>query len=128
VADHALEEDTGDRSPVGRLYELDGYVLLLGVEHWNNTSLHLAEFRADYPGKRNLRTGSAMLVDDQRQWVAYETLETYGDDFGAVGQAFDKTHQVPIQRIGEAEVRFFRQRAVVDFAVAWMEQNRDLSQ
>ncbi|MEM7035305.1 MAG: AAC(3) family N-acetyltransferase, partial [Chloroflexota bacterium] len=63
IANHALTEDSGERSPLGRLYELDGHVLLLGVVHWNNTSLHLAEFRASYPGKKTLETGSAMMVD-----------------------------------------------------------------
>lgn len=127
LADHALEEDLGNRSPIGRLYDLDGYVLLLGVEHWNNTSLHLAETRAEYPGKRNIRSGSAMLVDGKRQWVAYETLETYSDDFGAIGQAFDAAHHIEVKHIVQAEVRFFKQRAVVDFAIQWIEQNRDLS-
>lgn len=124
VADHALTEDAGDRSPLGKLYELDGHVLLLGVEHWNNTSLHLAESRANYPGKRNLRTGSAMLIDGQRQWVTYETPEFNPDDFGEIGNAFDKAHNIVVQQINEAEVRFFRQRLVVDFAVTWMEQHR----
>jgi aminoglycoside 3-N-acetyltransferase len=124
VADHALTEDAGDRSPLGKLYELDGHVLLLGVEHWNNTSLHLAEFRANYPGKHNLRTGSAMLVNGQRQWVTYETLETNPDDFGELGAAFDAAHNIAIQYINGAQVRFFRQRLVVDFAIAWMEQHR----
>jgi aminoglycoside 3-N-acetyltransferase len=127
VADHALDEDAGDRSPLGKLYELDGHVLLLGVDHWNNTSLHLAEFRANYPGKRNMPTGSAMLVNGQRQWVTYETPYTDPDDFGEIGDAFDAAHQIAVQRIGDAEVRFFRQRLVVDFAVEWMEQHRDLS-
>lgn len=126
VADHALTEDWGDRSPLGKLYELDGHVLLLGVDHWNNTSLHLAEFRADYPGKRNLRTGSAMLVDGERQWVTYETVNSDPDDFGDIGTAFDAAHEIAVQRISGAEVRFFRQRLVVDFAVQWMEEHRDL--
>lgn len=125
MADHALTEDCGDRSPLGRLYELDGHVLLLGVDHWNNTSLHLAEFRANYPGKRYLRTGSAMLVNGQRQWVSYETLDTHPDDFGEIGAAFDRANNVTVQRINGAQVRVFRQRLVVDFAVAWMEQHRD---
>lgn len=124
VAGHELTEDSGDRSPLGKLYELDGHVLLLGVEHWNNTSLHLAEFRANYPGKGTLTTGSAMLVDGQRQWVYYETLHTDPDDFGEIGNAFDAAH-VEIQHIGGAEVRFFKQRLVVDFAVNWMEKHRD---
>lgn len=127
VADHALEEDAGERSPLGKLYELDGHVLLLGVEHGNNTSLHLAEFRADYPGKRNLRTGSAMLVHGRRQWVTYETLYTNPDDFGAIGAAFEETHSIAIQHINDARVRLFRQRLLVDFAVAWMEQHRGLT-
>jgi len=125
TAGHALTEDSGDRSPLGRLYELDGHVLLLGVDHWNNTSLHLAEFRADYPGKRNLRTGSAMLVDGERRWVTYETLTTEPDDFGDIGVAFDQAHNITVHKIREAEVRFFRQRPLVDFAVAWMEAHRD---
>jgi aminoglycoside 3-N-acetyltransferase len=126
TADHVLEEDTGERSPVGRLYELDGVVLLLGVTHWNNTSLHLAEVRADYPGKRTIRSGSAMLVDGRRQWVEYETLQTHADDFGAIGLAFDAAHPVGVQHISRAEVRLFKQRALVDFAVAWMGHHRDL--
>lgn len=127
TADHVLEEDTGDRSPVGKLYELDGYVMLLGVEHWNNTSLHLAEARARYPGKHTIQSGSAMLIDGKRQWITYETLATHSDDFGEIGQAFDAAHQVEIHRIAQAEVRFFKQRAVVDFAMDWIEQHRDLT-
>jgi aminoglycoside 3-N-acetyltransferase len=125
TAGHALEEDSGDRSPLGKLYELDGHVLLLGVDHWNNTSLHLAEFRAAYPGKRTVRTGSAMLVDGVRQWVEYDTLLTDPDDFGEIGAAFDRAHSVVVRQINAAPVRFFRQRPLVDFAVAWMEQHRD---
>jgi aminoglycoside 3-N-acetyltransferase len=127
VDDHALEEDIGNRSPLGKLYQLDGHVLLLGVDHRNNTSLHLAEHRANYPGKRNMRTGSAMLVNGQRQWVPYETLDINDDDFVEIGAAFDKAHSVPIQQINGAQVRFFRQRLVVDFAVEWMEQHRDFA-
>ena len=32
----------GERSPLARVYDLDGRVLLLGVGHGNNTSLHIA--------------------------------------------------------------------------------------
>ncbi len=126
TADHDLEADTGDRSPVGRLYELDGYVLLLGVEHWNNTSLHLAEYRADWPGKFTVPSGSAMYVNGKREWVSYTAQGTYGDDFGEVGAAFDAAHQIEVHQIHEAPVRFFRQRLVVDFAIQWMEQHRTL--
>lgn len=124
--EHVLEEDVGNRSPLGRLYELDGHVLLLGVNHRNNTSLHLAEFRANYRGKRQTRAGSAMLVNGKREWVWYDALAFYMDDFNQIGEAFHKEMAVPIQKITNADARFFKQRALVDFAVEWMEKNRDI--
>lgn len=127
IDNHDLIDELGEKSPLGRLYDLDGYVLLLGVEHWNNTSLHLAENRADYPGKTTIKSGCAMLVNGERQWVEFESMETYGDDFGELGKAFDAAHPVEIGKIQDAEVRLFKQRPCVDFAVKWIEQNRDLT-
>ena len=54
---HDLSNIFGDGSPIGKLYELDGYVLLIGVGYDKNTSLHLADVRADYPGKHNIVEG-----------------------------------------------------------------------
>lgn len=124
LADHALEEGLGDRSPLGKLYELDGHVLLLGVDHGNNTSLHLAEHRANYAGKRTVPTGSAMMVDGRRRWVSYDALDLQSEDFTKLGAAFEQAHGIAIQQVGGAPVRFFRQRLLVDFAVDWMERHR----
>jgi aminoglycoside 3-N-acetyltransferase len=44
-----LSPPHGSDSPVGRVHELDGQVLLLGVTHSENTTLHLAEAIADVP-------------------------------------------------------------------------------
>ena len=46
---HDLSNIFGDGSPIGRLYELDGKVLQLGTGYDKNTSLHLADVRAEYP-------------------------------------------------------------------------------
>lgn len=127
INDHALTSETGEQSPIARLYDLDGYVLLIGVNHFNNTSLHLAEERTDYPGKGWFTQGTAMLVDGQRQWVTFQTFDSYADDFGAIGDAFDAAHNVKMCKVGQADTRFFRQRAVIDFAKEWIEKHRDLS-
>jgi aminoglycoside 3-N-acetyltransferase len=44
-----LSPPHGHDSPVGRVYDLDGQVLLLGVTHSENTTLHLAEAIARVP-------------------------------------------------------------------------------
>ncbi|WP_052675878.1 aminoglycoside N(3)-acetyltransferase [Paenibacillus sp. IHBB 10380] len=41
--DYALSED----SPLGKIYELEGFILLLGAPTNTNSSLHLAEYRQE---------------------------------------------------------------------------------
>jgi aminoglycoside 3-N-acetyltransferase len=124
AADHQLLDEFGPTSPIGRLYELDGHILLLGVPHDNNTSLHLAEHRANWPGKHTIQDGSAMYVDGQRQWVAYQLLDMNTDDFDTLGDAYEAANGIPRGKVGDAEVRFMKQRPLIDFAVEWMEIHR----
>jgi aminoglycoside 3-N-acetyltransferase len=123
VADHRLGASLGEHSPLARCYERDALVLLLGVGHGNNTSLHLAEARADF-AKQRLRNGSPMLVDGTRQWVEYEEDEINDRDFEALGAAFAATGKERTGPAGAGTARLMSQRGVVDFAVAWMNDNR----
>lgn len=51
-------------------------------------TLHLAEYRADYPGKEWATQGAPVMIDGERQWVTFEDLEGDSDDFEAIGKAF----------------------------------------
>ena len=121
---HSLSDIFGDGSPIGRLYELDGAVLLIGVGYDKNTSLHLADARAEYPGKHTVVESSAIQVDGQRVWKSYETLAVDGEDFPAIGEAFEQTGQVRHVSLGDGILSMMSQRALVDFAVEWMNENR----
>ena len=121
---HDLSNIFGDGSPIGRLYELDGKVLQLGTGYDKNTSLHLADARAEYPGKHTCVEHSAMFENGRRVWKAYETLFVDGEDFERIGEAFEKAYPVRTVQLSSATVKLMRQRALVDFAVKWMEENR----
>lgn len=121
---HDLSNIFGDGSPIGRLYELDGFVLLIGVGYDKNTSLHLADARANYPGKRLTTEHSAVMTDGGREWVAYRTLYVDGEDFEAIGAAFESLGRVATVPLGDACLRLMRQRELVDFAVEWIESHR----
>lgn len=121
---HDLSNIFGDGSPIGRLYELDGYVLLIGVGYDKNTSLHLADARADYPSKHTVVERSVIEVDGQRVWRDYETLAVDGEDFVKIGEAFEQTGQVRHVPLGNGSISMMNQRALVDFAVKWIEENR----
>lgn len=122
--DHDLSNIFGDGSPVGKLYELDGYVLLIGVGYDKNTSLHLADARAVYPGKHQTTEHSAVMVDGQRKWVAYETLYVDGKDFEEIGEAFERQRKGREEPLGCGRLRLMRQRELVDFAVEWIGKHR----
>ncbi len=121
---HPLEEEFGDASPLGTLYELDGHILLLGVGHRNNTSLHLAEYRADFPGKTYAEEGAAMIKEGERRWVTFQSLDWEPDDFGTLGDAYEEAQGIKRHAVGRAEARFMKQRPLVDWAVRWMQENR----
>ena len=58
----SLDFGLGEGSPLARIYDLNGWVLLLGVGHTNNTSLHLAEYRASYRDRRIVEEGAPLYV------------------------------------------------------------------
>lgn len=124
VGNHTLEDEFGPTSPIGQLYNLGGYVLLLGVDHGNNTSLHMAEERAHWPSKHTVREGTAMLVDGERRWVEYDAHDYHDEDFPQLGDAYEAEHGIRRCRVGGAEARFMLQAPLVDFGVRWLEANR----
>ena len=121
---HDLSNIFGDGSPIGRLYALDGHVLLIGVGYDKNTSLHLADARAEYPGKHTVMESSAILAQGKRVWKTYETLFVDGADFSAIGRDFEQACPVSKVSLGNGSLTLMRQRQLVDFAVSWMERNR----
>ena len=123
TADHSLANGLGEDSPLGRLYDLHAHVLLLGVGHERNTSMHLAEYRADYATKRTIEDGAPAAAG----WVAFSEFETDSSDFDRVGEDYlqsEAGHAVRRGRVGLADSQLMPQRDVVDFAVSWLEKNR----
>lgn len=121
---HDLSNIFGDGSPIGKLYELDGLVLLIGVGYDKNTSLHLADSRANYPGKHTSVEHSAIMENGHRIWKQYETLFVDGEDFEEIGAAFEAVSSVRKAALGNGTIRLMKQRDLVDFAVRWIEENR----
>ncbi len=121
---HELLADLGENSPLARIYELDGLILLIGVSHENNSSLHLAEYRNNFANKRKKLTGSAINVNNKREWVEWEELDLNIDDFELLGTDFESKINYTPGKIGLAEARLLSQREMVDFGVEWFKKNR----
>ena len=121
---HSLDFSLGEGSPLARIYDLEGWILLLGVEHDNNTSLHLAEYRASFEGKKEIKQGAPIIVDDKRQWVRVRDWEEHSENFIELGKAYKKSGGSLIKgKIGMADSLLIPQREMVDFGVNWIEAN-----
>ena len=121
----------GEQSPLARVYDCtnDGHVLLLGVPHQNNTSLHLAEYRYQIDGgiEKDFLAGASVMdpVTKQSAWYEWMDYDYTADDFNEVGHAFDAIEgNTKIGRVGLAQCRLMKQHLLVDFAVHWMAKNR----
>jgi len=127
TGNHSLEYALGEGSPLARIYELDGWVMLLGVDHVNNTSLHLAEYRSQYKGKITGHFCMPININGQRYWQDFEDIKPDDSDFNQIGESFEKEYpdKIRISRIGMAQASLFHQKDIVDYALSWMSKYRN---
>ncbi len=126
TANHSLDYGLGEGSPLARIYELNGAVLLLGVGYNRNTSMHLAEYRV--PDAKQERLGSPIYEYGRRVWKWYADIEIDADIFPQIGRDFEREGRVDISLVGSAQSRLMSQRELVDFAVEWYLRKREEEQ
>ncbi len=126
--DHSLKNSLGEGSPINKMYKLKTKIMLLGVSHSNNTSLHFAEYKSKYPNKKIEQQGGPVKDGAGRKWIFWEDINLDADDFKQVGEDFEADRSYflnfNIGKIGNAETRLVDQKILIDYAVEWMEKNR----
>ena len=123
---HQFNFGLGDGSPLARVYELNGYVLLLGVGHDRNTSLHLAEHRTKPRVNKEIVNGAPVLQNGNREWITLQDIELHSGDFAEIGTQFSSRHSADcrVDNVGMATTHLLRQRPLVDFAEQWIAKYR----
>ncbi|HEX4296788.1 MAG TPA: aminoglycoside 3-N-acetyltransferase [Devosia sp.] len=130
TADHALDYGYGPRSPLGRLVEAHGKVLMLGAPLDTMTLLHHAEHLADIPAKRIKHYEAPILVDGKTVWRPFEEFNTSHpvvdglpeDYFATIVELFLAEGQGRRGTVGAAASVLVDADAIVPFAVAWLER------
>lgn len=125
--DHPRDYGLGAGSPLARLCDLGGKLLLLGSDLDQVTLLHHAESLAPIPDKRIVRVRIPALVDGARTWLAVEEFDSsagivdWPDRFFAtITEAFLAAGLARTGRVGAATSHLLDARALVEFAVPIM--------
>jgi aminoglycoside 3-N-acetyltransferase len=126
--DQPMNYSYGPGSPLGKLCEAGGKVMLIGSDPDAVTLLHHAEHLAPIPDKRVLRLRTPIAGESGGRWVEWEEFDTtsrgivdWPEQFFAMVMAdFAATGQVTTGRLGQADVMVFDAQALVDHAVAMM--------
>jgi aminoglycoside 3-N-acetyltransferase len=118
---HPVDIPHGPDSPPGRVHDLDGQVLLLGVGHDADTTLHLAENLAGV--RYRLRAVATVLVEGRITRCHYDEVDHCCQNFALMDGWLDTAGLQRRGPVGHCEARLARSRDIVRVAVAHLQED-----
>ncbi|MFJ6135933.1 aminoglycoside N(3)-acetyltransferase [Kitasatospora sp. NPDC092286] len=116
---HPRESHLGPDSPLGRLYDLDARVLMIGVPMSRFTAFHLADLRLpDVPLREYRCLGPS-------GWISFRAPDLDDLHFDALGrEVLREARGVTERHVGGADCRLVPMREAVDLAVQVLRRSR----
>ncbi len=120
IAEHPPAFSEGQGTPFGRLYELDSWVLLLGVGFNRCTALHTAESMVE--NRRTMESPFPVMENGRRVWLKVLNAADDNDThFPVIGEKYLAHGAARVGNIGDALSTLFPMRDLVDFARRYFE-------
>jgi aminoglycoside 3-N-acetyltransferase len=135
--DQPWHHPAGRASPLAKLAEANGQVLMVGAPLDTLTLLHHAEALVDAPSKRMVTYAIPVRDGDRVQWrqvhdhdtsargaFPYDQVIPDGEDaFAVIGRQALAAGAGISGKVGDAESHLFDARPLVDFATGWLRHN-----
>ncbi len=121
LAPHPIDLPHGLNSPVGRVYELDGQVLLLGVDHTSDTTIHLCESLSGVRYRRDKYL--TILKDGKPTRFEYREIDHCCENFAFVDGWLDERGLQKRGKVGNADARLIRSRDIVEVVTERLQEN-----
>jgi aminoglycoside 3-N-acetyltransferase len=126
---HIENGATGVGSPLDRVAKWGGWVLLLGVTHTTNTTIHVGETYSDFPGHTigysPISPKSVAVITPGRHKVHVTLTAAPGcsQRFGAIDAVVRERGQIVDGRVGDARCLLMRGQHIIDAAMDMMSTN-----
>ena len=130
LKDQRWQYREGVGSPLEKLCQVEGKVLLLGAPTGTVTLLHHSENLANIANKKNIRYKMPLYQEGERVWKDFEEYDfmngiaPWPEDYfkvivdNYIGEGLGKQGTV-----GQAECHLFDAKDLLHYGVAWMERN-----
>jgi aminoglycoside 3-N-acetyltransferase len=119
--DHPVDVPHGPDSPVGRVHDLDGQVLLLGVGHDADTTIHLAENLAGV--RYRLAAMATVRVAGRVTRCHYGEVDHCCENFALLDGWLAEAALQRRGPVGHGEARLARSRDIVRVAADHLQRN-----
>lgn len=116
---HPLDVPHGLDSPIGQAYRLGAQVLLLGVGHDANTTVHLAENLAGV--RYGLAHHATVLVDGQPQRYEYREIDHCCEKFALLDRWLDTRQRRGV--VGHGDARLADSSDIVETALRHLQED-----
>jgi aminoglycoside 3-N-acetyltransferase len=124
TADHPVDVPHGVNSPVGRVHQLNGQILLWGVGHDANTTIHLAE---SVGGERYRRRKYATVIErGQPVRRPYDEIDHCCEKFNLVDEWLEVKGLQRRLVVGHAEARLFRSRDLIHVVLERLREDENV--
>jgi aminoglycoside 3-N-acetyltransferase len=129
VADHLSGKALGPGSPIDRLAEAGGYVLLIGVTHTSNTTIHVGEehagvrkfvFGPDGPPVARVRLPDGRILSHK-----LDDSTSCAQGFDAIDPVLREKNLVTDLTLGNAPCMLMKGQALIDTAVQMIRRQPD---
>jgi aminoglycoside N3'-acetyltransferase len=124
LAPHPLDVPHGPNSPPGRVFELGGQVLLLGVGHEANTTVHVAENMAGVRYRR--RYSVTVLRDGRPERFVYDEVDHCCERFRLVDSWLEARGLQRRGLVGHAHARLAASRDIIATVVDHLRENETI--
>tara|TARA_X000000950_G_C13915618_1_gene660861 strand:- start:5539 stop:6327 length:789 start_codon:yes stop_codon:yes gene_type:complete len=119
---HNLDNRFGLEGPLGRLYSLNGWVILIGAP-WDTVSLfHLTQHMINR--KKTVSKSAPLVQNKEKKWIEYSDIEHSNHWFSDAVSMLINSKIAKSGFIGNAETIIFKSKPAVDKVVNWRNEEK----
>lgn len=121
VAEHPYDNRFGPSSPLGKLVDLDGKILLMGAPHDTVSLFHMTQHLVgDHP---QIDKAAPVIEHGERRWVDYRDIAYPIEWFVPGVAALVEEGIARTGHVGDAACLTFSAAPAIEFLVAWRQRN-----